>query len=420
VLAGYVLYGFLGQVSLGAGPARSAGATAAGDAANQVVSIMLLAATVPLLLARPRAVAALVPACFSLLIVIAWFAASASWSLFPQITVRRVVVIAIAAVIFFAVVITLDQPRRLVSAITALLVVIIFMDLLALVLYPGVAAQRDGVQGIHAHKNVAGGVGMVAFLACAGLAFASRGLPRLGAALAALATFFFIVLTQSKTSLAFTVLLATTAPLGYLIMVRSRALFATGVLAICSAAAFVVLVLALAEVSTDDVLELLFGDPTLTQRTELWHHLAYSVRDRPVFGVGWGAFWDVGLKVNPIRGVSSQWFMDATLINSAHNGYLEVLLQSGLIGLALVMVLIARLLFVYLGLLANPRLPRADRPLVATFLVIAVAILLNNVMESRFFGSRDPIARIFELTYICGEWWRLRLRARPPGTPYAL
>ena len=69
-------------------------------------------------------------------------------------------------------------------------------------------------------------------------------------------------------------------------------------------------------------------DPTLTDRTKIWAFLL-SMHTNPLFGTGYQSFW---------MGPRLQWFwQNAGLghINEAHNGYLEVYLNLGIIGLFL-------------------------------------------------------------------------------------
>lgn len=80
---------------------------------------------------------------------------------------------------------------------------------------------------------------------------------------------------------------------------------------------------------------LLERDPTLTGRTDLWELLLELVWDRPWLGYGYEAFWrgDMGEYVLLVLG----WFP-----SHAHNGFLNVLLDFGSIGLLLLVVHFAR------------------------------------------------------------------------------
>jgi exopolysaccharide production protein ExoQ len=69
-------------------------------------------------------------------------------------------------------------------------------------------------------------------------------------------------------------------------------------------------------------------DPTLTDRTKIWAFVL-SMHTNPLLGTGYESFW---------MGPRLEWFWQAAglgHINEAHNGYLEVYLNLGLIGLFL-------------------------------------------------------------------------------------
>lgn len=69
-------------------------------------------------------------------------------------------------------------------------------------------------------------------------------------------------------------------------------------------------------------------DPTLTDRTQIWEFLL-SMHTNPLVGTGYESFW---------LGPRLRWFWQMSgqgRINEAHNGYLEVYLNLGIIGLVL-------------------------------------------------------------------------------------
>lgn len=83
--------------------------------------------------------------------------------------------------------------------------------------------------------------------------------------------------------------------------------------------------------------ELVFGalgrDPSLTGRTEIWTALTQSISERPWFGYGYGSFWAADSE--PAYWVRDVLQWDAP---TAHNGWLDVALSVGLVGLALLIL----------------------------------------------------------------------------------
>jgi len=81
------------------------------------------------------------------------------------------------------------------------------------------------------------------------------------------------------------------------------------------------------------LIETVGRDPTLTGRTEMWNKL-YQMSDSPWFGVGYETFW-MGPRLQEI------WMTINMRVNQAHNGYFEVFLNLGSVGVALLGVVMA-------------------------------------------------------------------------------
>jgi O-antigen ligase len=78
------------------------------------------------------------------------------------------------------------------------------------------------------------------------------------------------------------------------------------------------------------VLAALGKDPTLTGRTDIWASLLRQVEERPWLGYGYAAFW--------VDEMGPAWYVRRDIqwdSPTAHNGWLDVLVQLGWTGLAL-------------------------------------------------------------------------------------
>jgi O-antigen ligase len=82
------------------------------------------------------------------------------------------------------------------------------------------------------------------------------------------------------------------------------------------------------------LLEALGRNPTLTGRTEIWKAVL-AVSGNPLIGTGFESFW-LGPRLQKV------WDMTARGIQEAHNGYLEVYLNLGWVGISLVVVILAK------------------------------------------------------------------------------
>lgn len=109
---------------------------------------------------------------------------------------------------------------------------------------------------------------------------------------------------------------------------------------------------------------------TFTGRTELWEYLdksgAYTL-----LGAGYESFW-LGPRLDKI------WALFAVLPNEAHNGYLEVWLNLGLVGL---LILFAYLLTAYFKICSRLRTSPSSAIFGLTFWII---LLFYNITEAAF------------------------------------
>jgi len=113
------------------------------------------------------------------------------------------------------------------------------------------------------------------------------------------------------------------------------------------------------------------GDMTLTGRTYLWSDLIQIGLSSPILGSGYGGFWvgDIGHDL---------WLKHTWKPGQAHNGYIDVFVNLGLVGLVLLVGFLAES---YRRILINLRLNHAIGSFQLTFFTI---ILLFNITESSF------------------------------------
>jgi O-antigen ligase len=94
----------------------------------------------------------------------------------------------------------------------------------------------------------------------------------------------------------------------------------------------VAVVAAVGYIEFGEISALLGRDPTLTGRTDIWTVLLESARKRPMLGYGFSAFWTGMEGESGKLYMQMQWFF-----TYAHSGLLEIVLQLGLVGLAVVL-----------------------------------------------------------------------------------
>ncbi len=131
----------------------------------------------------------------------------------------------------------------------------------------------------------------------------------------------------------------------------------------------------------DSSLQAMGKDVTLTGRTEIWH-LVLGMTGNPLVGTGFGSFWLPGWRRDKIWAI--YWWHP----NEAHNGYIEVFLNLGWLGVCLLAVLLVTGYRNVLSILrTNPNLGR----LTLAYFVVGV---VYNFTEAGF-RMLDPIWIMF-------------------------
>lgn len=90
---------------------------------------------------------------------------------------------------------------------------------------------------------------------------------------------------------------------------------------------------------SEAVVTLLGRDMTFTGRTEIWN--AVLAQDtNPLIGCGFYSFWDGPFGQKVFTRLGEAYYGTETIINTAHNGYIEVYVDGGYIGVALLLILL--------------------------------------------------------------------------------
>jgi exopolysaccharide production protein ExoQ len=127
-------------------------------------------------------------------------------------------------------------------------------------------------------------------------------------------------------------------------------------------------------------------DSTLTGRTDLWYDVMKIASNHPIIGVGFGSFW--------IGNTHGLWNIHYWLPTQAHNGYLDVYVELGLLGIILLVML---LLSALKTVMSNLESDFEFSMLMVTFLFM---ILMHDFTESSFLRGDHSIWFLFLLLSI--------------------
>ena len=165
-------------------------------------------------------------------------------------------------------------------------------------------------------------------------------------------------------------------------------------------------------VATPDLLFSLLGkDSTLTGRTGIWSAAIDSISRRPLFGYGYQAFW-LGLEGESYRVILAvSW-----LLAQAQNGFLDVTLEMGAAGLAIVL-LVFGFAFRDAGVCLFRSRDHAQLRAVEWYLAVVILTLICNFVESFLFEPKHLGSMIFVIACVGlkQEWLRLRASASAPA-----
>jgi O-antigen ligase len=165
-----------------------------------------------------------------------------------------------------------------------------------------------------------------------------------------------------------TILMLALLPFRRVLYLRTRQLLAAGAILIplMAAASFWVVE------SFEEIVQALGRSSSMSGRVPLWRFVLKSISDHPIRGYGFTAFWNswTGERVSD----AANW--DAA-VPHAHNGFLEVWLGLGLIGLALILINLSRNFLFALRVARNNREIEYSWPL-----LLVVFTVLYNLTEN--------------------------------------
>ena len=357
---------------------------------NRYIWLLLGALSVPLLWLRRGDLLPAAGRLWPLLLVMAWFALTTRWAIDPGASSRRLLLYGINVVICVAVSLGLRDAKRTHAALAVACAIVVLIDLFSWILMPARSMTELGLAAIHSHKNTLGAVMLLSAFVC-GTYAAGRTTRRQQIFWWAITVFAVILLvaSRSKTSLGIMVAMAAFTP-AFVWLLKQRTMTILSLVAVgalIGAAAVFFYLAAAYSIGMDP------ADPvrgvTFTQRRDVWRFVYHQILLNPVQGVGFGSFWDVNPRVQPSLQTDYWFARPDAFTNEAHNGYLDITVTTGLVGLAGALFLLGR--WMLEGVLAMRRAALVSPPATlaaATFLgVFPLLIFGHNFMESSYWTA---------------------------------
>lgn len=349
-----------------------------GDLIRQIFYLLIFAAIFVTAIQRKglRALDA-VPIALALLLV--WCGLSALWSAEPLITIRRVglEVVVVLSVMLSMNGLGVDRSLRVLRVVLALVLIVNWISIPILPQAVHLSNETDPSiigdwRGLYFHKNITGAV--CAISAMLFLYYAIRDRSRADIALL-VAAIGFLVMTRSKSSMGLLPLGIAAGALYFWAWRRAmdRAIVSIALLLLL---AIGVVIGALNYAAISHVL----SDPQeFTGRAAIWQAEIGFIRDHTLLGSGFGSFADTGA-LSPLHAYVGASWVDT--ISHGHNGYLQLMVTTGLVGFMLAMITV-----IVAPAIAFWRIDGMDRLLKAFLFSLFVFFVFHNLTESDFLES---------------------------------
>lgn len=339
--------------------------------------------------------------------------ASTLWSDAPAVTVRRFIRVAAVMLCAISFVLVSWNAPRFQRVVLPAMTLLLGGSLLFGVLSPHLAIHQEtspellnAWRGLTNNKNSLGdcaSIGLILWLH----ALLSGQTPRWKAGLGIAIAGACLLLSRSSTSLLVTV------AVGALLFVLCRApqrwrplmppLIVTGMVLVVAYSLVVLNLVPGLDFLLKPLAALSGKDLTFTGRTDIWAIVVDHLKQQPWLGSGYGAYWVGPLPWAPVYQVVAQLHFYP---GSAHSGYLEVLNDLGLAGLACLLGYMAVFLRDALRLL------RLDHDQGALMIALFAQQVITNLSETHWFSvlSVDFVIMSFASTTVARQLLDQRLR----------
>ncbi len=261
-----------------------------------------------------------------------YLALSAGWSLVPTTTLSRLALHMLLIISLSPAVLMAERLDDIVRPMVWVAVAVIAVNLVSTGL---VQTSRIGFPGIYSHKNTLGANAVIASLFALYAVSRADYRLRLAGALTLLSALLLLYLSQSKTSLGLLLIAPVTAA-GVVLIRRKLRIALPILLPVLAVPAIFLLCGGIAGFSYRSLSMIITGDSTFTGRTELWDFAVAHIAQKPWTGWGFQSFWGIG-PLSPAARMTDSFIGVAP---HAHNGYLDMLLQGGVIALGLFLTIL--------------------------------------------------------------------------------
>jgi O-antigen ligase len=263
-----------------------------------------------------------------IIILIAFAMLSILWTASPASTLSRnfALLFTVLLAAIFVTRFSFEEQFKILAIVSAIWIVLSFVFVFAV---PTYGLQGSLWRGIFAQKNNFGR--NMAIVALVALTYPASNWKAYSIRITGYGLALFSVLMANSMASLITIISITILSIAYKI-IQMRPLLSIALLFAITVPAVLFFYVALT-VDTDTILVSLGRNPSLTGRTEVWENVRFAISERPILGYGYGGFWQRSDVYDSLWSVNSNWRP-----GSAHNTYLDIWVQIGVLGVAIYLI----------------------------------------------------------------------------------
>jgi exopolysaccharide production protein ExoQ len=318
-----------------------------------------------------------------------WAVASTLWSVGPAESLRHSLALVGTSIAGLYIGMRYE-PKQQLKMFALVIGLGAIASLIAGLLFPGIGFTPDGSwQGVYHLKNSLGRIMAFGAICFALLALSERRHRAARIAMLLLCC-VLLVLSRSATAVVVSLVMFALLPLRKALYLRMRPLIALAALL----PVFVATVGFWVIENSDKILQGLGRTASLTGRIPLWQLVIKEIALRPIMGYGFTAFWTSweGERVSD----TVNW---EAAVPNAHNGFLELWLGIGMIGVAIM------LLSMWRNLVSGLRVAKARPAIDQSWPLLLLAFtVLYNLTET----SLPAVNSLMWMAYIANSFWLVR------------
>ena len=342
-------------------------ATGDSDPGNTIVSAFLLVLMTVWVLANLETFKRLARHVWPYSFIVMLCFLSVLWSPYRLATVRRSVTLGLCVVYGIYLYDTLGMSG-LAKLVARTSVALGILSIAVFVAVPSIGHDLElsystALRGVFSTKNSAGEL-MVLGICCAMYLGSRPGNSKLIDILSSLFMFVVILLTRSATSLLIAAILIGIGGFTWTKNWRVHLVLAFGIGVVAVSLAM------FAIVDLEAVFGLVGRDSSLTGRLPLWQEVVKAIAARPLLGYGYSGFW-----VAESRDIQYLWLKVGWPAPSAHDGYMDIVLQIGFVGLFMYIFMWTRVIRRNYTL---SRMGVPETPLIASFMLVNVLLNIDE------------------------------------------